>query len=234
MDGAEKTEALPSTFSQLYHSTIGKKQLVATTGLLLCGFLIVHLIGNFLIIFNPVGFNLYAHQLTSTPLIYLAEAVLTLIFIIHFTIAIKLTLLNKAARGVSYYKKTKTGKGTDLFSASMPITGILLLIFLISHLIHFKYGSYYTTEVEGKIIRDLYKTVIEYFASPWATFWYLASMVTLWFHLYHGIQSSFQTFGLNHPRWTPLLSKLGKGLGSIIPLGFLFISIWCYFLTINQ
>lgn len=212
-------------------SSIQKKQVMAVTGLLLCGFLIAHLLGNFLIIFSPEGFNAYAHQLTSTPLIYAAEAVLLILFLTHLFIAFKITWENKKARPEKYFMKTKTGDGTTFMSQTMPYTGLVILIFLISHLFHFKYGSYYSTEYAGSEIRDLYKTVIEYFASPINVAWYCFAMAAMAVHLGHGVQSTFQSLGFNHPKINCAAKFFGAGFAIIVPILFSLLAVWSYCLS---
>ena len=108
-------------------SSVVKKVAMGVTGLLLCGFLVSHLLGNFLIFVGPDAFNLYAHTLTSNPMIYGAEAVLVLIFLAHLFMGIKVTIENKMARPTPYYVKKHTGRGATFASSSMPYTGIVIL-----------------------------------------------------------------------------------------------------------
>ena len=229
MDGAEQKKIEPAPLILYISSTIGKKQIVAVTGLLLCGFLVAHLLGNLLLIVGSDAFNAYSHKLTSTPLIYVAEAGLSLIFIFHFFIAMKLTYHNKVARGGKYYMKTKTGEGANFLSRTMPITGLLILIFIISHLMHFKYGSYYTTVIEGQNVRDVYRTVMEYFTNPWGSLWYVLAMIALSMHLYHGVQSTFQSLGFNNPKWNCFYRIIGRSFGLLVPTGFVLLCLWCHF-----
>ncbi len=233
MDGMEQKKVEAAPLVTFLSSTIGKKQLVAVSGLLLCGFLVGHLLGNFLLLAGPDSFNIYAYRLTSTPLIYLAEAGLSILFLAHLFLAMNLTYHNKMARPESYYKKTKTGKGANFFSRSMPFTGLIILIFIVTHLMHFKYGSYYSTVVEGKEVRDVYRTVMEYFASPGNSFWYVFAMLALCTHLYHGVQSTFQSLGINSPKWNCTFRLLGRSFGIFVPMGFILLTLWCYFQQSN-
>lgn len=229
MDETEQKKINPGPLMAFLCSTVGKKQLVAVSGLLLCGFLVVHLLGNFLLLAGPDAFNLYSHRLTSTSLIYVAEAGLTLIFLGHLFLAMNLTYHNKVARPIAYYQITKTGRGANFFSRSMPYTGLIMLIFIILHLIHFKYGSYYSTIIDGQEVRDVYRTVMEYFAKPLNTFWYLAAMLALCAHLYHGVQSTFQSLGFNNEKWNCTFRFIARSFGLLVPSGFLLLSLWCYF-----
>ncbi len=220
---------MSAAVSRFFCSSIGRKQLIALTGLMLCGFLVSHLIGNFLLLVGSDAFNLYAHKLISMgPILYVAEAILTGIFLLHLGLAVKLTMENKAARGQKYYVKTRTGRGETLLSATMPYTGLVLLAFIISHLIHFKYGAYYTTEVGGVVMRDLYRTVIEYFKSPLNTTWYVVAMFAAAMHTAHGFSSAFQSFGLNHPVWMPKIKTLGLAYAVLVAGGFSLISIFLH------
>ncbi len=216
-----------SLFAGLISRSIGKKQLMAITGLLLCGFLITHLLGNLLLLAGSDQFNLYAHRLTSTPLIYVAEAGLIAIFFLHLFLALKVNIENRRARPEKYYMKKSKG-GATVFSRTMPFSGLVILVFVILHLMNFKYGVYYSTLVEGEEIRDLYRTVIEYFSNPYYTAWYCFAMFVLAFHLAHGVQSSFQTLGVNHPQFNCCVQRASLAFALLVPAGFSLLAIWCY------
>ncbi len=207
-------------------SSIGRKQLIALSGLLLCGFLVAHLVGNILLLVSSDAFNLYAYKLHMLgPLLYVAEAGLVALFGGHLALAMKLTWENKVARGQKYYVKNRTGRGETIMSATMPYTGLIILVFLVLHIIQFKYGPYYSTEVDGVIMRDLYKTVVEYFASPLNTAWYVVAMFAAAVHTSHGFASSFQSFGWNHPKWMPGVKSLGLIYAITVGGGFALITI---------
>jgi succinate dehydrogenase / fumarate reductase cytochrome b subunit len=229
MDGVEKVASLKPSWQILWNSTVGKKQIVALTGLSLVLFLVIHLLGNTLLLSaSSDSFNEYAHRLTSTSLIYVAEAGLVGVFLLHLGLAMQLTLYNKQARPEPYYMKTKSGKGATIFSRSMPVSGLLILVFIILHLYHFKYGTIYMTQINGAPVRDLYKTVMVFFASFGNTAIYVGAMLALLFHLFHGIASTAQTLGFRHPRWEGLMTCAAKSLGLLLPLGFALISILCH------
>lgn len=217
---------MATAVSRYFVSSIGRKQLIAVTGLLLCGFLVSHLLGNLLILVGADAFNLYAHKLISMgALLYVAEAGLTAIFLVHLGLAIKLTLENKAARGQKYYVKNRTGRGETFMSATMPYTGLILLVFLISHILNFKFGTYYTTTVDGVEMRDLHRLVVEFFRSPLNVAWYVFAMAAAALHTAHGFQSAFQSFGWNHTVWMPKIRLLAKVYAVLVAGGFAFISI---------
>ncbi len=216
-------------FKQFFGSSIGKKFIMGLTGLALCGFLVGHLLGNFTLLLGPDVFNTYAHTLTSNPLIYVAEAGLIILFLSHIGLAMKLTMENKAARPVKYYAHYATGRGMTLASRTMPLTGLVLLVFLILHLLNFKYGTNYVTTVDGQEIRDIYRTVIEYFSSPLYVAWYVFAMCVLGFHVGHGFQSAFQSLGFHHDKYTPWIKCGAKLFAVFVAVGFSGLAIFCHF-----
>ena len=119
------------TMCRRFSASIIKKQVVAFTGLFFCLFLVGHLAGNLLILVSPEAFNKYAHALISNPAIYAIEAVMTILFLIHVVLALKITRENRKARGQSYHLKRNTGRGSTFMSDTMPYTGILIFIFLV-------------------------------------------------------------------------------------------------------
>ncbi len=217
-----------SALTYYIRSSILKKQLVGVTGLLLCGFLMTHLLGNTLIFVGPDAFNLYAHTLTSNKLIYLAEAILGAIFLSHLAMAIYLTIENKHARGdQNYYIKTRTGRGSTFASSTMPYTGVLILVFLVLHLLQFKFGPVYMTSVGGVEMRDLYKTVVEYFQSPLNVLWYVFAMLVAGVHVSHGFWSAFQSIGFNHNKYNATIRFASNVFGASVALGYSSLAIFC-------
>ena len=217
---------MSAAVTRYFTSSIGRKQLIAMSGLLLCGFLVSHLLGNFLLLVGADAFNLYAYKLISLgPILYVAEAGLAALFLGHLFLAMKLTWENKVARGQKYYVKNRTGRGETIMSATMPYTGLVMLVFLVLHILQFKFGSYYETTVDGVVMRDLYRTVVEYFRSPLNTAWYVFAMTAAAVHTSHGVQSAFQSFGWNHGAWTPCVKKAGYAYAIFVGGGFAVISI---------
>lgn len=211
-----------------FTSSIGKKQIMALTGFGLVGFTASHLLGNLLLLLGPDTFNLYGHKLTSNPLIYVAEAGLLGMFLLHILLAVLLKLQNMAARPHGYYKKVKTGRGQTIASTTMPYTGVIILIFIITHLMNFKFGSNYPTTVDGLVIRDLYRTVVEYFSNPLYVAWYVVAMLALGLHTGHGVQSMFQTWGFNHSKYTPVIQVASIAYGLFVGAGFSLLAIYCH------
>ena len=212
-----------------FTSSIGKKQILALTGLGLLGFVVTHLIGNFLIFLGADAFNLYAYTLTSNPLIYVAEAGLAGMFFGHIVLAMTLKVQNNQARPQRYYVKNMTGRGETWASKTMPLTGVILGIFVVAHLLNFKFGTVYMTTVNGTEMRDLYRLLIEYFSNPWYTAWYCFAMISLGIHTSHGFQSVFQTWGFRHKTYTPLIELAGLGYAAFVTIGFSACALYCYF-----
>lgn len=219
---------MTAAVNHYFRSSIGRKQLVAITGLLLCGFLVGHLTGNLLLLVSSDAFNLYAHKLAELgPVLYVIEAILALIFLVHLGLAVKLNIENKNSRG-KYQQKTRTGRGTTFMSQTMPYTGLVLLIFLILHLLNLKWGSVYMTTVNGVEMRDLTKTTMEHFASIGNTAWYIFAMVCAAAHTAHGFSSSFQSMGWNHGKYFKNVKRLGYLYAVAVGGGFSLLALWCH------
>ena len=224
-------------FSMSLFSSIGKKLFMGLSGLLLSGFIVVHLLGN-LALLNPDRdpFNKYAHFLTHGlgNAIYVAEFLLAAIFLIHIIYAIAVTWGNWTARPKGY-AKVKNAKGAShktIASTTMIYGGLLILIFLVLHLFHFKFNEeiMYTTK-DGQYIRDLYATVYQFFGNFWNTLFYVVVMVVLGFHLSHGFWSAFQSLGLNGKRFTPFVVGFGYLFAVVMGIGFVYLPFYIYYLT---
>ncbi|KAA3614741.1 MAG: hypothetical protein D8M58_09790 [Calditrichaeota bacterium] len=219
--------------SQIFRSTIGKKLLLAITGLSWAGFAVGHFIGNTtLLLSDPVPFNKYAHFLTGLgAALYVVEAILAASLLVHLFFAIKVTLENRKARPVKYAVTDSAGRESKkgFATSTMIWTGVLLIIFLVLHIGHFKFGTVYMSTVDGQQIRDLYKTVYEFYASPYNTAYYIVMMILLGTHLSHGAWSAFQSLGLNGKRFTPFIYKVGFLVAVIVSVGFVAIPIYIHF-----
>ncbi len=207
------------------------------TGLMLCGFIVIHLIGNItLLIPDKDPFNKYSHFLTQElgTVIYLAELMLASVFIIHMTYAIIVTINNWRARpqGYAVVKNANHTSKKSLASTTMIYTGIVIIVFLIWHLMHFKFGEIiiYTTS-DGKVVRDLYVLVYQFYGNIINVILYIVVMILLGFHLSHGFWSAFQSLGLNGIRFTPIIFTAGSVFAVIMAIGFIFLPLWIYFVT---
>ncbi len=202
-------------------STVGKKYLMGITGLIWAGFVLAHMAGNLLIFVSADAYNSYGHLLTSGKLIFVAEAVLIVALIAHVALAINLTTSNRAAKGSRYAVAAGGAKKVSLASRTMAIQGSLILVFIILHIVTFKFGTYYETNVDGVVMRDLARLIEEVFQQPGYVVWYVICLILLGFHLSHGVGSIFQSLGLMEGTYRATWKKLSYAYAAIVALGFL-------------
>lgn len=217
----------------LFSSSLGKKYLMALTGLFLCSFLVIHFLGNITLYTDPVQFNEYTRFMSSNPIIRVMEIVLVAGFLTHIIDAIMLTRANKKAQPVKYAMDKKQ---SSWYSRNMGLTGSVILAFLVLHLQSFWYGykfgsPAYTTDSAGLPIKDMYTMVTEAFGEFWYSGLYVIAVTLLGIHLNHGFQSAFQSVGLRHKKYTPTIKMLGTAFSILISLGF--ISFPIYFFIIQ-
>lgn len=178
-------------------STVGRKYIMGITGLVWMGFIFGHMAGNLLIFAGADSFNAYGNAIvTNKILLYGTEVVLIAALVLHVFTAISLTLQNRAARGSRYAVNPNGEKGARFASKTMALQGSIILAFIILHLITFKYGVVYETEVAGVKMRDLHRLVVETFHQSGYVAWYCVALVIMLFHLSHGAHSIFQSFGI--------------------------------------
>ncbi len=208
------------------NSSIGKKILMALTGTFLILFLIGHLLGN-LQLFAPnaeEALNNYAHFLKQFgAILEVIEIVLGLIFLFHIVNSIVLTISNKKARPQKYAVNASS-KNSTFSSRTMIWTGSIVGIFLIVHLRNFWYEFAY-----AETASNLFELVVKTFQDPIYSGFYIFAMILLGFHLNHGFQSAFQTFGLNHKKYTPVINFLGAAFSFLIAAGFASMPIYYLF-----
>jgi succinate dehydrogenase / fumarate reductase cytochrome b subunit len=188
--------------------------------------------GTMLILVSPSLYNAYGHAIVSNKIVlYGAETLLILAILTHIFTAICLTKVNISARPQRYAVSPNGEKGASLASKTMAAQGSLILAFVISHLITFKYGSYYETTVDGVTMRDLHRLVVEVFHQPGYVAWYVLCLVLLGFHLSHGVGSVFQSLGLKNDKFAPLINKISIGYGLIVAAGFLSQPIYVFLIA---
>lgn len=221
-----------STSVGLFSSSLGRKIVMAITGLFLCSFLIVHLIGNLALFYDPSKFNEYTLFMTTNGLIRIAEIILFLGIIAHIVDAIMLTKRNNKARPVKYAMDKKR---SSWVSRNMGITGSIILAFLILHLqsffVAYKFGAPNMVVVDGVEMKDMYDIVIKAFSQKWYSILYIGAMLLLGMHLNHGFQSAFQSLGLNHKKYTPIIKKAGTAFAILITIGFVAFPIYFGFIN---
>lgn len=218
-------------------STLGRKIITGITAMGLVIFITEHLIGNLLLLSpNPIYYNTYAYDLMSWGVfLYIIEIGLLLFFLFHIAAGTAVYLRKRQARPNKYVKYQSTGGSSrqTISSRTMIWTGILLLIFIVFHLITFKYNpslaTKYAIMINGHHAHDFYHLVYHTFANPWITLWYAIIMVLLGYHLRHGFWSMFQSLGAMKPGMTPVIYSIGVIIAIIIAFGFLIIPIWIHF-----
>ncbi len=212
----------------LYRSTVGKKVLMALSGIVLFGFVLVHMIGNLKILqgmndegvyamdaygefLRDVGYPLVPHEgvLWITRLILLA-AVLT-----HIVMAVQLSRRSGAARSRSYEKKESLS--FSYASRTMRFGGVILALFIVYHILHFTTGQAHPQFEHGAVFRNY----VLAFQNPLVFVVYLAAQIALCFHLYHGVWSVFQTLGANHPKYNHLRRPFAVGYALVVFVGFM-------------
>jgi len=218
-------------FTELFTSTLGKKLVMALTGLFLISFLVIHLIGNLQLLKGDAGqsFNVYAQFMTHNPVIKTISYSLYASIIIHSLWALMLTLGNSQARSQTY---AVTGKSSKWASRNMGILGTIILIFVVIHMRQFwfemHWGAIPHQQYDGEDYKDLYTVCMLAFSELWYVVLYTFSMIALAFHLYHGFQSAFQTFGWNHPKYNPIIKFIGISFCLIVPTLFAVMPISMY------
>jgi succinate dehydrogenase / fumarate reductase cytochrome b subunit len=227
-----QTTAQPSAFLQFYQSPIGKKLITGGTGLGLATFVLVHMIGNLLLFAGHDAYNRYAHHLESLgPVLWTIESVLMAVFLIHAIAGLHIFVGKLRARPTGYTVYTSKGEPSlqSISSRTMIMTGGVLGAFLVIHLLNFKFGTQYTTPLEGESVRDLARLVVEKFQQPAYAFGYSGVMVLLGFHLRHGIWSAMQSLGTMAKPVRFTLYGLSLVLGMAIAAGFIVLPLAIYF-----
>jgi len=204
-----------------FTSSIGKKQVMAVTGLCFCLFITVHLMGNFTIYSGKDSFLSYVDRLHSIEsLVTFAEFGLIFFAVLHIGVGLFLFLENRRARPVSYAVKKSAG-GQTIGSTTAPYTGALILVFVIVHLIKFRFVD--KMSIDDFVI--LSKTFADF--GFWTLF-YIAGVIVVAIHVSHGFWSGFQTLGLSHPKYMPFLDRLGIVFSFIIGIGFASIPVFLF------
>jgi len=205
---------------QFYQSTIGKKIIMAVTGLILVAFVVLHMLGNLLIFQGPARINAYSQFLHGTgELLWFVRAVLLVAVVLHIDAAVQLTRRSLAARPLNYDERDP--QVSTIAARTIRWGGGLLLIFVVFHLLHFTTGTLLPAFHPG----DVYFNVVTGFhVWPVAVF-YVIAMVALGLHLYHGAWSSFRTLGLTRPKRDPLHRPIAVVLAIVVALGFALVPV---------
>ncbi len=204
---------------------------MSVTGLFLCSFLVVHLIGN-LQLFSAdegVAFNAYTYFMTHNPVIRAMEIILLLGFVFHIYEAVVLSRRNQGARSVKY-AVNHLDENSSWASRNMGLLGTVIFIFLLVHLYNFyfklKFGE---VGLDAQGNKNLYLIVVDSFSMWWYVLLYVVSMIALAFHLIHGFGSAFQTLGLNHKKYTPAIRIFGYVFSIVVCAGFAAMPLYFFF-----
>jgi succinate dehydrogenase / fumarate reductase cytochrome b subunit len=206
----------------LWDSTVGKKIMMAVTGVILIGFVIVHMIGNLKVYQGADAFNHYAEGLRTLgepffgygQLLWILRIILLVAVIVHIVAAVQLVLHSRKARAIGYRKYD----GDMVFSyasRTMKWGGLIILGFVIYHLLHLTFGSAHPDFIAG----DVYHNLVAGFRSWPVSIAYVLAMIPLGFHLYHGFWSMFQTFGATNPKLDRMRRPLAAALALVVVLG---------------
>lgn len=199
---------------QLAQTTVGQKLLLGSTGLILFLFVVGHLLGNLQIYRGAAALNAYAAFLHANPgPLWVVRLVLLGCVAVHIAYAARLAWRNWRSRPVPYARRRY--READAAARSMLLTGPVIAAFVVYHLLHFTFGSVHPEYVPG----DVYHNVVAGFRVPLVALAYMLANVLLGVHLYHGIWSATQTFGLAHPRWDPLRRTLARLIAAGIAAG---------------
>ena len=208
----------------LWRSSVGKKAVMAVTGLIMVAYLITHVLANLLVFEGPARINAYSKFLHGTgAALWLARLVLLVAVVLHIVAAVQLTGRRQAARPQGYAAGRRPQVST-LASRTMRWGGVLILVFLVYHILHFTLGTVHASFVEG----DPYHNVAAGFANPLVVVFYELAMAAVDLHLSHGIWSSGRTIGASAPSPHPLRRQLGLVLSGLIWAGFTVIPLAVY------
>ena len=206
--------------ARFYESTIGKKAVMALTGLVLFGFLIAHMLGNLQIFLGPAVMNHYAETLHGNPaLLWTVRTVLLISVVLHIWSSVQLSLLKKDARPIAYVKYKPLQ--SSWASRTMMLSGPIIAAFVLFHLLHLTTGTIHPQFVPLHAYENL---VNGFLVVPFALV-YIAVMVFIGFHLSHGAWSMFQSVGFSHPRYTPVIRRLAAVVAWVLIAGFISLPV---------
>jgi succinate dehydrogenase / fumarate reductase cytochrome b subunit len=209
----------------LYRSTIGKKVIMAVTGLVLVVFVVGHMAGNLQVFIGAAKMNAYGAFLKSTgELLWLVRLGLLAALLVHVLMAWQLTRIKQAARPIDYQRREP--QVSTVASRTMRWGGVLLLAFIIFHILHFTTGTVFPFASRPDALypafshTDVYGNVISAFQVPWVVAFYVVAMLFLLLHLFHGAWSSVRTLGLTKPSHHPMQRRVATAIALIVWLGF--------------
>ncbi len=215
------SEATGARVLRLRDTTIGKKLVMALSGVVLFGFAIVHMLGNLQIFLGPEVINGYHVLLYSMPsLLWTARAVLVLAFAAHVVSAAQLAVQNRRARPLGYAKPPRSDAASAYAARTMLVGGVLLFGYLLHHVLHMTAGVTAGLGYAHDGV-DVYANLVQSYRVPWMAGLSIAMTLVFAFHVYHGAWSMLQTLGINHRRYNRGLRRGAVGLGLLVAAGYL-------------
>jgi succinate dehydrogenase / fumarate reductase cytochrome b subunit len=206
--------------ARFYESTIGKKAIMAVSGLILFGFLIAHMLGNLQVFLGREVMNRYAETLHGNPaLLWTARSILLVSVVLHIWSSFQLAMMKKEARPVAYVKRANVV--SSWASRSMMLSGPVIAAFVIFHILHLTTGTIHPQFIE----LQAYENVVTGFMVAPMALAYIGAMILVGFHLSHGVWSMFQSMGLSHPRYTPMIKKFAAVVSWALIAGFIAVPI---------
>jgi len=205
---------------RFYEAPIGKKVIMALTGVILFGYVVAHLLGNLQIFGDPDQINKYAaflHNPANAGLLWVARSALLVAVIMHIVASVQLWKLKSDARPVAYVKKEDAA--ATYASRTMMWSGPIVAAFVIFHVLHLTVGAVLPLQEIGPNEPNVRANVIAGFSNPAVSAFYILAIILLCMHLYHGLWSMFQSLGFSHPRYTPRLKKGAAIFAILIAIG---------------
>ena len=207
--------------ASLLQTTVGKKALMAVTGVIWFGYLIAHMSGNLLIFAGPEPINDYSRFLhENVGLLWAARVVLIAALLGHIVASTQLTMQNLSARPIPYSRRDDVA--TNYAARTMIWSGPILLFFILYHVAHLTLGALPGHPYDP---HHVYNNLVYGFRIPWVSALYVLSMAAVALHLYHGVWSFFQSLGLSHPRYNPLRRQLATAITLLVVVGFLSVPV---------
>jgi len=219
--------------TDLFTSSLGKKFIMAITGMALFLFVVMHLLGNLQVFLGPEALNRYGHFLQSNPeIIWPARIGLLVMITLHIWSAIKLSAENKAARPVAYVNEPAP-IAASYASRTMLMSGLIIASFIIYHLLHFTVqaqainltGKDFSRLYDSEGRHDVFAMMITGFRQPLVSGFYVLAMALLCLHLSHGVSAMFQSLGLKNHVYAPLIDRFAKVVAVVIFVGYISIPL---------
>ncbi len=204
-----------NTVLTLYQSTIGKKIAMGVTGLILAGWVTIHMVGNLQVFLGAEALDAYGHQIQSMgPLLWGMRAFMLAALVVHVASAISLSRGAMVARPVGY-QGPKASLASTAASKSMRVGGLILLAYIVFHLLDLTVGTVHPDFRHGEVFHNLTTSL----KNPAVAAFYALASISVGLHVFHGVSSAFQTLGANHPSWNDTRFRVSAAVGVLLVLG---------------